>query len=330
MTWFWFTLGLSCFALSVVIYVCLYLGFRTSFLGLSFSDKIAHLISHVPDDDSPAWPHILAGVLFCMGLCLSVGVSVSSLQFVTSNPNAHSMALTASGLVFGVLISSISFWTLWQTKRIEQAQGSNINGFRELITAIAKEIEFINKDFRENNKRIGREHHRVFLVTTNPYFGHLSFTGDVESTDRFADAMRHAAENVHFSGDNADDERFKMEILCGDRQAIQGFHQTFYGKAGAQADQNDSKVVKASHETEHFLSELQAKADPMATGTPNLISRAEKIPKTQFAIVGNCVFEFILETPGYQSEIRRARRIREKVVCDRFRETFELLKEHLS
>jgi hypothetical protein len=348
----WLLLGLGSLAISLVIYWCIYWNSRVLLRRLNIRDLISDLISHVPKDDSPAWPHILAGVFACLGTCLLAGFFVASLLSKSQNVNSHGIALTSGELVFAVLISGISFWTLCQTKRIELIQGSNIDGFRGLIQALTEEIEFVNNDFSRYKR--ARIHHRIYLVTTNPYFGLLSFGRDDTDTARFENALRQAARHVESTKALCEEERFKIEILCGAEETIRRFHETFYrsrehrafspnGDPSEQAtDQqngitsvpqseqlpqederstnHDREIADATTRTTKFITDLDTEAEKQ------ICFLAKHVPKTQFAIIGNVVFEFILETPGLQTEIHKARLIREKIVCDRFVETFAMLR----
>jgi hypothetical protein len=318
---FWIDLGLCLLLAALVTYIMIFLYHRESLRGMTIKTKIAYLISRVPDEDSSAWPHVLAGVLACLGFCLLIGSVVATMSFVSADFNRHSTALTAGSLVFAVLISAVSFWTLWQTKKIEQLQGSNIENFRELMEAMVRDMEAINTDFIANNSR-AREHHRIYLVTTNPLFGKLSFPS-ARVTQQFEDAMRHNAAHAGRSGDNGrDNSGFSMEILCGNADAIRIFHRTFFrGKGEELAAADDHQVVRACEETERVIRSLNE-----ASGSV-IVHRAARVPKTQFAIIGNIVYEFILDAPGFQSEVHRARRIGDRVACERFLETFKLLRD---
>ncbi len=307
----WIILGILSLLGAVVLYVRMYRKARTSFMGLKMRVLLSDLISHVDNEDDTALPHIFAGVLGSLGVCLLTGAVIGSALNGAQELNTHSIALTSGGLMFAVLISGISFWTLYQTKRIEEIQGSVISSFRGLIEAMTDQLRRVNDDFRLNRFN-AHEHHRVLIVTTNPCFGLLSFP-DEKFTEDFADEMRHAASNVN-RGAEKDGEKYKMEILCGSPEIIMQFHRNFYKTPG------DLRIEQKSQKTETFIKVLETEA-----GT-NIVSRANEILNTQFAIIGNVVFEFVLETPGHETEIHQARRIREKVVCDRFRELFDLLK----
>ncbi|MBS1983442.1 MAG: hypothetical protein JST16_04650 [Bdellovibrionales bacterium] len=223
-------------------------------------------------------------------------------------------------MIFGVLISTISFWTLWQTRRIEQNQGAEVSGFAQLIDRMAAEIEVLVKDLRDHGYR-PRAHHRFLLVTTNPFFGRVSFKS-AECTTRYTDALRHlataASEVLQKSGGNAG-HRLDVRILCGTRKALEDFHSIYFPPQTGQAI--STEAANASDDAESLLAQLLHESG--AAGL--LIERRDTIPRTQFAIVGNAVFEFVLTSPGSQTEVHTTRLLREAVVCQRFIETFEIL-----
>ncbi|PYS25140.1 MAG: hypothetical protein DMF72_02575, partial [Acidobacteria bacterium] len=192
--------------------------------------------------------------------------------------------------------------------------------FQALIIGITEQIKLVNADFQSHNFN-AREYHRVLIVTTNPRFGLLSFP-DKEFTRDFAHAMQDAADNVKISRRGNADNKFMLEILCGDEETLNQFHQTFY-KA---TDVGDNRVKDATDATKDFIDDLGHRALGKP-GHDGIVFEVNEILKTQFAVVGNVVFEFMMETPGLQTEIHQTRRIREKVVCDRFRDLFDLLKQ---
>lgn len=316
----WFFAGAISAIVSLIVYVLLYRCYKDSFLGMSLLDKLMYLVSHVPDDRSPAWPHITAGVLFCGGLCLMAGTAIACLPFVEKNLGQHGTALTAGSLVFGVLISMISFWTLWQTKRIEQLQGINITGFRNLVVVITREIERVNKDFLAHGCRAS-VNHRIFLATTNPCFGYLSFPHSKEERG-FANAMGDAGKNVAASrGKGA--RTFQMKVLCGEESLVHSFNEAYFKNAepGLTEEKRTEAVKDADEHTEKFISGLDANAKEA------VVKRQKNLPTVQFAVVGNVVLEFILLEPrsGASTGLAGARRIEDRLVCDRFCQQLELL-----
>jgi hypothetical protein len=311
--------GMVCGGL--LIYLCLYFAHESSFIGLRSKDVLYNLVSHVSDDERSAGLHIISGVLFTCGIALVVGGAVITIPFVLSNATNVGVFLTASGLVFGVEISMLSFWTLWQTRRIEQNQGAEISSFHGLIQCISEEMDRLLDDLRAR-KFNSTPLHRIYILTTNPFFGHLSFPTE-KYTIAFEDSLRTASKWVSECRrvGPGNGSEFDFQILCGDETALNEFHRVFFGTPDQPAAVGNAEVAQATKAVEDLLSELATKA-----GTSEIIHRIKRVPRIQFAVVGNTVFEFALENPGFQSEIRAARRIREKVMCDRFVETFQVMK----
>jgi hypothetical protein len=284
---------------------------------------IVALVSHLPSDGnvrpSPK-KHIIAGVSICMGVCLLVGVGISQLPFVEPHYDAHGTALTAAGLTFGILISVISFWTLWQTKKIESLQGAYTPGFKKLTLDLAVAIEELHGDFvaHGNSASMG---HRVILITKNPYFGLLSFFDDAIER-RFRTALCTAAEDVSRShGTN----KFTMVVLCGNKQIFEDFNREFFESKLPNLNKidRDAKISDANQRTQGLLTELDTKAGEQ------VVFQGANIPDIQFAIVGHTVFEFILLEPrsGSITGIAGARKIEDGLVCGRFLKQYELIKK---
>jgi hypothetical protein len=317
-TGIWLLVGLGLCTIGIAIYCGVYLKKEKAFAGLSTLQTVLHLISNVPDDNSQAWPHIVAGVLTTLGLCLIASGTIVSLPFVAEDRNTVGLALTAGGLAFGVLISSISFWTLWQTRRIEQLQGARLEGFPSLIEIVASELDNLVSDLRLNNWK-PRAHHRVYLVTKNPFFGRLSFPTE-KFTERYTDALGHVATAVNLAKNTGAVHDFDVQFLCGDSEALNEFHSMYFPSSDPLKRFSD-EALAATAETESLLEDLKKKA-----GGKDITKRIHNVPETQFAVVGSVVFEFILESRGSQAEVHSCRRIRDQVVCDRFVDTFKLLK----
>lgn len=281
------------------------------FKGLAFTEILTSLLSHLPDEDSPAYPHVILGVMLLGGIAsLATGIANA---VITSNSHQMdiSAAVTIGAATFAVLLSFISFWTLWQTRRIEQLQGSEIQGFDDLIIRITKDIRKISKEAKSLSSGARREHLRVLLITKNPYWGVLSYP-DEDFTGQFRVAIELLAKQ-------AKEHLVKFEVLCGRPETIRAFNAEILH----QADDNPL-VIERCNDTRKFIEDVSRLAEG-----EKIFHEAREIPKLQFAIVGNVVYEFILSAGVQQSEIHRARCIREKRTCERFVETFEILKNAL-
>src|SRR5260221_11316520 len=65
-------MGGICLLLSIGCYArAAWLG-RSSLKALRWIDRLAALVSHLPDDSSKAWPHVTGGVLGCTGFALLI------------------------------------------------------------------------------------------------------------------------------------------------------------------------------------------------------------------------------------------------------------------
>lgn len=309
--WLWFGAGLV--IVGGALYSCIFVRHRLAFRGLSRWNVLSNLVSQAPSDDARAYPHVLAGVLTCTGGCLLLGAWIGSMTFVRNNFSYHGTALTSSGLVFGVLISFISFWTLCQTKRIERLQGYEIEGFERLTELMAEQLDKINREFRDSHMEANR-YHRFYLATTNPYFGVLSFPNSHATSD-FRSAVLDAANNVELSGHRP----FELRLICGTNAAMEEMSRQFFNQSLAYRgkDAIQQECERANSATDKFLKDIENHA-------PGTIVRSNFIPEIQFAIIGNTVYEFILlePRPGGGTSIAGARRIEDGVVSERFRRQF--------
>jgi len=228
---------------------------------------------------------------------------------VANRYDAHGTTLTAAGLIFGILIAVISFWTLWQTKRIEHLQGANIDGFRMLTVSITESIEKLTDNFEKHGKKAS-SHHRIFFLTTNPHFGGLSFPLTSEQED-FERAFLKAADFA------SADPKFDVSVLCGSPTTIKTFNENWLTKNGMQDRLEDTTAI-----VERFIRELNEHAKR------EVVIRKNDISDMQFAIVGNTVFEFILYIPehGGPTGIAGARKIEDGLVCRRFSHHFKVLR----
>lgn len=315
----WLVVGFVLTVLGLATYLRLYFVHVKSFTGLRLRQVFYQLVSHVPDDDRSAGLHILAGVMFTCGVAFVLGGTVVTMPFVTGDADNNSLFLTTAGFVFGVEISILSFWTLWQTRRIEQNQGSDIASFTGLISGLAEDMEQLLGDLKARNFS-ATSYHRIYLVTTNPFLGELSFPRE-DSTIRFGNALRNAARWVAESSHGGSTEGLDFQILCGDVQAIGRFHEGFFGTLNQPVKSSDPRVSTATAKVEKGLQDLESEAGK------KVVHRLKSVPPVQFAVVGHSVFEFLIDSQGSQSEIQKARRIRERVMCDRFVETFKILKQ---
>jgi hypothetical protein len=320
----WIIIGLIFFACGVYVYRKIAGENKDRLALLSRREKLAALFSYVPTDPSirpTPVKHIVAGVLAFIGLSLFVGGLLSHLV-VHPNYNEHSAALSLAGMIFALLLSGLSFWTLWQTKKIESLQGAHISGFKKLTSDLADAIKDVHDDFVRHGCSAS-SHHRVIFVTNNPYFGVLSFFNDPVEI-KFREALTNVAHDVSRSMGST---KFTLMVLCGNEPTIEKFNKEFFENKSPQENQQDreAEIRKANQSTEEFLSKLTGEAEGNAT----VVFRGADIPDIQFAIIGNTVFEFILlePRPGSITGIAGARKIDDALVCNRFLEHFKIFKK---
>src|SRR5260370_267464 len=127
----WTKVGSCLVMFAIAIYGYVWLRDRETFKrNRGFWRRISYLVAHAPDERSAAWPHIIGGVTLLLGVSLIAAHLVANAPFVKSQTPE---AVPSAELAFGVLLASITFWTLWQTKRIEQLQRERIDGFPNLF-----------------------------------------------------------------------------------------------------------------------------------------------------------------------------------------------------
>ncbi len=319
--WIWSMISVALIIAGLLMYFYIWRSNKDALSCFSFRDKVMCLVSHVPDDESPAWPHVFAGVMASFGFCVFVGVVLACWPTSSLHYDETGTFLAASGFVFAILISVISFWTLWQTRKIERLYGESIEGFKGLTQKIAEEIAKLNDDFRKHGQKASK-HHRIFIVTTNPYFGILSFHGDKEEQD-FKLNLLGASDYVKKTSAQKDGEKYVLEVICGDSNQIIKFNEHFYKEHEPGTD-SAAEIKRSNDATEHFIKSIEDN-----TGAGSII-RTSVIPEVQFAIIGNVVYEFILLPPRKESPtgIMGARRIADRAICSRFVNQFKVLQQY--
>ena len=316
----YYTLAIILFFVCLIDFIYVYGRHRDTLGTKSLHDRLKHVLFHVPDECSNAWPHVLGLVTGLLGLCITAGASFGWL--VSDNDDVgslHSFSIGASAFLFAAVVSCVSVWTLWQTMRIDHKVGYRITGFVDLIQELTKEIERLTKDFIETHSQRAVEYHHVALVTTNPFLGMLSYPEE-SFTFKFEGALHTVARCVNasiaFNREHCHTIVFGFEVICGDNAALQTFHETFY-------EDGTDKVERATRMTAEVEKRIQ---DHEQSARRKIYTRVAKVPPTQFLVVGDAVYEFTLEALGQRSEIydtdvRQDRRAAKKSLA-----TFEILK----
>jgi len=314
--WIAMWVGAFCVLIGVIGYNWLYWRARADFAGLTFRETLGQLFSHLPDDSSAAWPHILSGVALALGVSLVGGFALegSAAQFDGRVPTG--IGATLAGVIFGAEIGAVSFWTLWQTKRIERGQGVMLHGFPALTAAMSREMKALWDELERSNWA-PQAHHRFLLVTTNPWFGMLS-SPSAPSTQEYREGLERLAHAVKSCQDAKSTRKFKFGILMGNDERLSDFHGLYFSDLAESA--KAEAVTGATNKLQEFLNILRTYGVPAEDIQPKA-----SVPAFQFAVIGGVVFEFILDTVGGATEVHRARVLRERVLCERFVQTYGVL-----
>ncbi len=311
---FWIILGTVLTVIGIYYYIFkIWLKNRIDFKDKGFFRNISNIIAYVPTNNSKELPHIIAGVFLTFGLSILIGLFTSLIiNRIDSNElNFHGVFITTAGFVFGIIISTLSFWTLWQTKKIEHLQGYKITQFLSLIDNLNKELEIVINDYRDNKHSVKR-HHRFFLITTNPFLGLLSFP-DKKETESFIGKLNELKTIIQRNSKGTSGS-FRFEIICASLSKMDDFHKFFFGN-------NQDKINEINTETEKLLSNFE---------NFSILTRKSEIPQfPQFAIVGNTIFEFTLDARAPHTEVSETYVVTDRARCEMYEKTFELLKNSL-
>src|ERR1051325_649691 len=144
----WIFLGIGVLSTVLGLYLC-YRMYRRLAEKIGFFKDLPRLISHVPHSTITAKNHIWAGVFLFSGVSMIAGMICA--MIFSSDMNLQSYMATSAGLGLGMLTLTLSFWTLYQTKKLERLQGENINRFDELIASITNRIETLIDKYDENH-----------------------------------------------------------------------------------------------------------------------------------------------------------------------------------
>jgi hypothetical protein len=334
--WLWLGFGIFLILIGLYIYASRIIPLkRKELIDKGFIKNLEYYIAYVPSDDSKAWHHIVAGVCTSIGICLVIGVGIAALIVCQDHDGMdfHHVIFESSGLVFAIFISGISFWTLWQTKKIEHLQGFNVSDLSALLKHLNKEIKRIIDDYNSKNNKRALDYHRFFLITSNPFLGLLSYPND-EDTQNFLGSLESLKTIKVIEQSNKNTDKFRIEIVCVDEEHMKIFHTEFYSnrekkqnnngkkKNNDLSDEVKEKIQKANSITENLLKEYNGH---------NIITRVKEVPKfPQFAIVGNKVFEFTLEARSPFTEVTETHIVVDRKRADMYEKTFYLLKNTLS
>jgi hypothetical protein len=277
-----------------------------------FLGVLHQLVSYVGGAPVSALEQVIAGLLVFTGASMVGGLFCA--EFLSRRREQLSYVVTSAGLALGALSLIFALWTLHQTRKLERLQGEKISAFDVLIDEMTKEIRKLIDVYSGTADR-SLAFLRFYLLTNNPYFGLISFPGEPRALG-FRAAIADLAERVRAASQppNAGGRRaeLKMRVICGDRRVVAAFNDLYFRK-----DQSAAKA-SADRESEDLIAELER------AGTKCVVRVHAELAELQYAIIGDVVFEFILESPRdpsartRKSQIRYTNRIEDGVVAARF------------
>lgn len=278
--------------------------------GRSLLKKIGFVISHLPRDDTPAWPHVFGGTFLSGGIALLSGAAAYTFLDVGKH-----YALELASFVFALFVATIAFWTLWQTRRLDIRIGQEIDGFPDFIQKLTGDLEAL-RNGAYGSEKLSPTRFRFLLVTHNPYFGLLSLPG-TKVTENFESAVLKVAGRVPHG--------FRMEIICADDEKLQEFHVGHFLGRGLEATVATERATLATKATKKFLNDLSEKSGSNSKS----VRQTGSVPSVQFAIIGNRTYEFFLESAAGPTEVHRVQLVDERRTADRYVEFFDLLAKRL-
>jgi len=297
-------------AAGLAAYWALLFRYKTAFEYLPFNTAIFDLISHLPDAKSGPSLHVMGTVLFVSGACIFLAL-ISS-DFLTSGPQLLSTVFAVGSILLSIAFSVISMGTLWQTRRIDFQAGYKIADFHDLIAAANKEIEKVLASYRSYDFT-AQPFHCFYLVTTQPFFGMVSYPAS-EETANFKTHLQLLAEYTKKPSP------FSTNMICGDESAIKKLHQDMINRLRLQDGVKRAKIEEYDREAEDGIQKLEAAA------AKGVVTRQAEVPPVQFMIIGSRLFEFTLESSGPQSEIFNTQVITDTRYSTAYMKMFDILK----
>jgi len=285
---------------------------------------IPKLISHVPNETVTAWHHVRLGLLLVLGFGIVGALLWTSLS--AGDMTANSYIATSVGVMIGLLALPFTLWTLYQTKRLERLQGEPIQRFDQLIKAMTTELRRLKLLYEENKDRSSSAF-RLCLVTNNPFFGVITYPDKTESRD-FRLAVEGIAACIRDHRNQRPERRkgqgIVMKVICANESRLAEFNARYFDASAAE------ELKAANIASEKFLTDLIGDV-----GEGAIVRIGTAVGEAQYAVIGDVVFEFLLESPhgpGAKtrgSDIASTTRIEDKAAADRF-ERFTVFLEALA
>lgn len=309
-------LSTALMALGIIIYWLIWYGHRDSFERSSYLQALVDLISHIPTAASKPGLHIAAGMSFASGLSLLISTAIADILISHSSRTPDQlggMVATIGGVLISIGFSGISLWTLWQTRRIEFQAGYKVHDFHDLISILDDELEKIITSYEGVYGRKAQPFHRVYLVTTHPFLGALTYPNSNKTTM----FKNHLSTLTSCLNDDTD-SKLIFRVLCGNHNAIQKFYSNYYASAGKE----NEKIIQKAKSVSSDIDEMNARV--LRSGGQQPFILCEQIPPVQFMIVGNTLFEFTLESGHSQSEVFNTQVVHDSRYCGAYIKNFEI------
>lgn len=302
--------------LSIVCgFLCLWIlkrKFKEFFATKSFRSSLKHYFGHVPEQNDTPWLHLF--LLLTVVLSVSAAAGLSIIGEVRRLPDALALELSIVGFVFTCSSACVTFWTLWQTHRIEYHTGYRIVGFRELIVELTRQLQLMEEQVKTSSKAGQRQTHRVLFIAPQPFFGMLSFGWNDNLYQNYEDALSRVAKLRRRH------REFVFGIICVDTIGLRTFHKDYQqGRSQEWLDESVEAAEKA------IVRITEAAGDGC-----EVFTRYHSTPGTEFVVIGNRVYSFAIEAVSGQSEIHETDVKEDRRNADRHARTFKLIGDLMS
>jgi len=304
-----------------IIYWVLFLRNQPVFTNQSWKKTLVDLISHLPDSTSGPGAHIFAGVFFASGVSGIISIIIA--DAISSPDQLHGMIISTNSLLIAALFSSVTLWTLWQARRISYQSGYQIHDFHDLISHVNNDLEDLCDSISNVYNMKPQPFHRVYLVTKQPFLGMLTYPVSPE-TRKFKQHLitlsSYAANSIAAKEGGKAINPLVFEIICGTENVISQFHKEYY-QGGSKSKQ---EIKQLGEDVELEIRQMDEKLQ--AVGAHGPFYRTVKVPKVQFMIIGNKLYEFTLHPGNSVTEIFNTQVVTDSRYCNAYIETFSILR----
>jgi len=184
--------------------------------------------------------------------------------------------------------------------------GHSIYGFDSLMDALTEELNK-RRDQIYRSQEVKAEDARFIFLTSNPFFGILSFPAEKRTSD-FMFALEGYAKAIKKS-ENIENESFL--VVCSDKARLEKFNRSYFQDPDGTDKEDFEESVEESEKLLYEINRILGPASCQRYGT--------SMEHMQFAIFGSLVFEFVMKLgkdkhKGH-SEIEYTRRIDDQYVA---------------